>query len=443
MDALTIGLLFLLLGLVIGGLSAWVIARLRARLDSIPRQELQTQYIAKEVYEAALQQIDLLRDEMLGKEEYIRRLTGELSAREQSLTHLREKLDAQMQETLQLQERFKVEFENVANRLLDEKSQKFSSQNQQQIGELLQPLREKIKSFEENIERRFVEETRDRVSLKKEIEQLRELNQQLSQDANNLAGALKGDNKTQGDWGEFQLELLLDRAGLTKGIHYTAQESFADEDGRQKRPDFLVNLPEGKNLIIDSKVSLTAYERFFSANNPAEQQKHLLAHVDSLRRHIRELSEKNYTSIYQVNSPDYLLLFVPLEPAFSVALQHDSRIFLEALDKNIVIVTTSTLLATMRTVAFIWKQDKQKRSVMEIARQSGLLYDKFVGFVDDLRAVGKQIEAAQQSWHDAMNKLNDARRPGDTLIGKAERIRELGAKASRQLPKELLDSGEE
>lgn len=443
MDALTIGLLFLLLGLAIGGLSVWVIARLRARLDSIPRRELQTQFIAKEVYEAALQQIDLLRDELLGKEEYIRRLTGELSAREQSLTHLREKLDAQMQETLQLQERFKVEFENVANRLLDEKSQKFSSQNQQQIGELLQPLREKIKSFEENIERRFVEETRDRVSLKKEIEQLRELNQQLSQDANNLAGALKGDNKTQGDWGEFQLELLLDRAGLTKGIHYTAQESFADEDGRQKRPDFLVNLPEGKNLVIDSKVSLTAYERFFSANNPAEQQKHLLAHVDSLRRHIRELSEKNYTSIYQINSPDYLLLFVPLEPAFSVALQNDSRIFLEALDKNIVIVTTSTLLATMRTVAFIWKQDKQKRSVMEIARQSGLLYDKFVGFVDDLRAVGKQIEAAQQSWHDAMNKLNDARRPGDTLIGKAERIRELGAKASRQLPRELLDSGEE
>ena len=443
MDALTISLLFLLLGLVIGGLSAWAIARLRARIDNIPHTEVQAKYVAKEIHEAAMQQSDLLRDDLLGKEEHLRRLTGELSAREQSLAHLREKLDEQMEETLRLQERFKVEFENVANRLLDEKSKKFSDQNQQQIGELLLPLREKIKTFEENIERRFVEETRDRVSLKKEIEQLRALNQQLSQDANNLAGALKGDNKAQGDWGEFQLELLLEHAGLTKGIHYIAQESFADDEGRQKRPDFVVNLPEGKKLIIDSKVSLTAYERFFSADDPAEQQKHLAAHVDSMRRHIRELSEKNYTSLYQVNSPDYLLLFVPLESAFNVALQKDSRLFLDALDKNIVMVTTSTLLATMRTVAFIWKQDKQKRSVMEIARQSGLLYDKFVSFVEDLRNVGQRIDAAQQSWHDAMHKLHDARRPGDTLIGKAQKIKELGAKTSKQLPQDLLDSGEE
>ncbi|MBE2207343.1 MAG: DNA recombination protein RmuC [Saprospiraceae bacterium] len=443
MDAtLTISLLFLLLGLVVGALSAWMLARFKSRIDHLPKSEVQAQFVAKEVHEATLQQNDLLRDELISKEEQLRELTGQTRAQEQSMLHLREKLEEQRHEMLRLQERFQTEFENVANRLLEEKSQKFSAHNQQQMGELLHPLREKIKTFEENIERRFVEETRDRVSLKKEIEQLRDLNRQLSQDANNLAGALKGDNKAQGDWGEMQLELLLERAGLAKDIHYSVQSSFADEEGRQKRPDCIIHLPDSKHLIIDSKVSLTAYERFFSSQEPEEQKKHLAAHVDSMRRHIRELSEKNYTSLYQINSPDYLLLFVPLESAFNVALQQDSRLFLDALDRNIVIVTTSTLLATMRTVAFIWKQDKQKRSVMEIARQSGLLYDKFVAFVEDLRGIGQRLDSAQQAYHDAMLKLSDARRPGDTLIGKAEKIRELGAKTSKQLPKELTDGGE-
>lgn len=439
---LTISLLFLLLGLVVGALSAWMLARFKSRIDHLPKSEVQAQFVAKELHEAALQQNDLLRDELISKEEQLRELTGQTRAQEQSMLHLREKLEEQRHEMLRLQERFQTEFENVANRLLEEKSQKFSAHNQQQMGELLHPLREKIKTFEENIERRFVEETRDRVSLKKEIEQLRDLNRQLSQDANNLAGALKGDNKAQGDWGEMQLELLLERAGLVKDIHYSVQSSFADEEGRQKRPDCIIHLPDSKHLIIDSKVSLTAYERFFSSQEPEEQKKHLAAHVDSMRRHIRELSEKNYTSLYQINSPDYLLLFVPLESAFNVALQQDSRLFLDALDRNIVIVTTSTLLATMRTVAFIWKQDKQKRSVMEIARQSGLLYDKFVAFVEDLRGIGQRLDSAQQAYHDAMLKLSDARRPGDTLIGKAEKIRELGAKTSKQLPKELTDGGE-
>lgn len=439
---LTISLLFLLLGLVVGALSAWLLARFKSKIDHLPKSEVQAQFVPKEVHEATLQQNDLLRDELITKEEQLREFTGQTRAQEQSMIHLREKLEEQRHEMLRLQERFQIEFENVANRLLEEKSQKFSAHNQQQMGELLNPLREKIKTFEENIERRFVEETRDRVSLKKEIEQLRDLNRQLSQDANNLAGALKGDNKAQGDWGEMQLEMLLERAGLNKDIHYSVQGSFADDDGRQKRPDCIIHLPESKHLIIDSKVSLTAYERFFSCPEPAEQKTHLIAHVDSMRRHIRELSEKNYTSLYQINSPDYLLLFVPLESAFNVALQHDSRLFLDALDRNIVIVTTSTLLATMRTVAFIWKQDKQKRSVMEIARQSGLLYDKFVAFVEDLRGIGQRLDSAQQAYHDAMLKLSDARRPGDTLIGKAEKIRELGAKTSKQLPKELTEGGE-
>jgi len=217
------------------------------------------------------------------------------------------------------------------------------------------------------------------------------------------------------------------------------QTSFRDADGRQKRPDFIINLPDDKHLIIDSKVSLTAYERYFNAESNTEKQQHLRAHLESIRSHIRQLSRKNYQELYQINSPDYLMLFIPLEPAFAIALQEDQRLFVDALEQNIVPVTTSTLLATLRTVAFIWKQEKQKRSVQEIARQSGLLYDKFCGFVEDLRAIGLRIEHTQSAYADAMNKLVDSKKFGDTLIGRAERIKTLGARNTKQLPKELLD----
>ncbi|HQU61374.1 MAG TPA: DNA recombination protein RmuC, partial [Saprospiraceae bacterium] len=349
-----------------------------------------------------------------------------LASQEQIIRNMEDRLDSQKKEVEALQERSRLEFENLANRLLEEKSQKFTLQNQEQLNGLLGPLRDKIKTFEEGIERRFLEETKDRVSLKKEIEHLRELNQQLSQDANNLASALKGDNKTQGDWGEIQLELLLEKAGLAKGIHYEAQPSFADEDGRQKRPDFVVNLPDGKQLVIDSKVSLKAYDQFLAANNEADRQRLLKAHVDSIRQHIKNLSSKNYQQLYQIQSPDYLLLFIPIEPAFTLAIQQDNRLFLDALEGHIVIVSTSTLLATMRTVSYIWKQEKQKNSVLEIARQSGMLYDKFVNFVEDLKAIGQRLEQAQGAYHDAMNKLVDSKKYGDTLVGRAERIRGLG-----------------
>ncbi|MEO1623830.1 MAG: DNA recombination protein RmuC, partial [Bacteroidota bacterium] len=272
-----------------------------------------------------------------------------------------------------------------------------------------------------------------------EIEQLRHLNLQLSQDANNLVSALKGESKTQGDWGEIQLETLLEKAGLHKGIHYQTQLSFRDSNGRQKRPDCIINLPEGKHLVIDSKVSLVAYERYYNCEDEQERLQHLKAHTESLRQHIKDLSSKNYQQLYQIHSPDYLLLFVPIEPAFSLALATDHRLFLDALDKNIVVVTTSTLLATMRTVSFIWKQEKQKKSVLEIARQSGMLYDKFVKFVEDLQAIGQKLDSARLSYDAAMHKLREGRRHGDTLIGRAQKIKELGAKASRSLPNELIE----
>lgn len=442
-DPLVLSFLFLIIGLVLGGILGYLYSRSARQAGTLHRDEIDAQYVRKEIHENLQQQADIYREDLLEKEQEIRQAGIDLAAKAEKVLYLEEKLQTQWEEIQNLQKQSKLEFENIANRLLEEKSQKFTQHNQQQIDGILQPLREKIKSFEEGIERRFLEETKDRISLQKEIEHLRLLNQQLSEDANNLATALKGENKTQGDWGELQLELLLEKAGLMKEIHYDVQSTFKDESGQQKRPDFIINLPEGKHLIIDSKVSLVAYERYFNTKDDKKQQKYLKQHTESLRQHIKDLSRKNYQQLYQINTPDYLLLFVPIEPAFAVAAKADSKLFMDALDHNIVLVTSSTLLATMRTVAFIWKQEKQKKNVMEIARQSGLLYDKLCGFVQDLSTIGNRLNNAQSAYEDAMNKLVDSKKYGDTLLGRAEKIKALGAKASKQLPDQLLNQLDE
>lgn len=438
-------IIYLGIGLIIGAIAAWFIAKYKftGRSGSLPFDEINEKYILKEVHESLQNQADLYRDDLLEKEQELRNIGSQLSAKEMEVFGLQEKLTTHKNEVEGLQQRFQVEFENIANRLLEEKSQTFSKQNQLQLNHILTPLKEKISEFEAGVNSRFLEETRDRISLKKEIEQLRDLNMQLSQDANSLVSALKGESKTQGDWGEFRLEMILEKAGLKKDIHYVTQASFRDADGKEKRPDFIINLPEQKHLIIDSKVSLVAYEKYFNAKNEGKRDKHLKRHIDSVRQHIKDLHKKNYQQLYQINSPDYLLMFVPIEPAFALAVQNDNKLFLEALDKNIVIVTTSTLLATMRTVSYIWKQEKQKNSVIEIARQSGMLYDKFVNFVDDLKSIGQRLDSVKNAYDGAMNKLVDSKKFGDTLIGRAERIKELGAKTNKSLPKELVDMVEE
>ncbi|WP_421947723.1 DNA recombination protein RmuC [Phaeodactylibacter xiamenensis] len=439
-DELLLSLLFLLIGLFAGGLGGWLAAKLRFQRDTFSQEDINVQYVHRSLYQQLEQQSDAQREDLFELQEAYR-LASEKAARlEQANLQLEDTLRHQKEESVQLQQRFQAEFENLANRLLEEKSRKFTVQNHQQLDQLLSPLRERIKTFEEGIEKRFVEETRDRISLKKEIEGLRALNQQLSEDANNLASALKGDNKAQGDWGEIQLELLLEKAGLQKNVHFQVQPTFRDENGKAKRPDFIINLPEDKTLIIDSKVSLKAYDRCFSTEDKQERERHLKAHIDSIRRHIRDLSSKNYTNLYQVHTPDYLLLYIPIEPAFALAVQQDPQLFVDALDANVVVVSNSTLLATMRTVSYIWKQEKQKSSVLEIARQSGMLYDKFVNFVDDLKGVGQRIQQAQHAYDDAMNKLVDSKKYGDTLVGRAERIRELGARTSRQLPEDIVEA---
>lgn len=399
--------------------------------------------VPKALYDTILTQSETLRNEIAAKEQELRDAHAQLAAREQQIFHLENSLQTQKDEVGQLQQRFKTEFENIANRLLEEKSQRFTAQNAQQLQTVLHPLKEKIKEFEENVDRKFLEETREKSSLKKELEQLHTLNRQLSQDAHNLATALKGQSKMQGDWGEFQLETLLEKSGLQKGIHFLTQATFRDDDGAAKRPDFIIQLPENKHIIVDSKVSLTAFERYYNAGDEIEREQHLKAHITSLRNHVDNLSRTNYQTLYQINTPDYLLLFVPLESALTVAAQADPKLFDDALDRNIVLVTTSSLLASLRTIAHLWKQEKQTRSVLEIARQSGLLYDKFVAFVDDLKTIGARLDNARTAYDDAMHKLVNAGRPGDTLIGKAEKIRELGARATKSLPQELVEEAKE
>ncbi len=421
------------------GFILWLVFKNTFAKGFFSKQEIQETHVSKELFHALEAQKDAVRADVHEKEQTIIELNKIISAREQQVFHLEERLEEGLHEAQLLQDRSKLEFENLANRILAENSQKFSQQNNLQIQHILSPLREKIQEFESSIQQKYMDETKERISLKKELDQLKLLNLQLSEDASNLVDALKGDSKTQGDWGELQLSTLLEKSGLTDGIHFSSQASYRDENGQLKRPDFIINLPDGKHLIIDSKVSLKAYEQYFNASDKRQKETFLNLHIESIKNHIRDLASKNYTQLYQINTPDYLLMFIPIEPAFSAALQKSPSLYTDALERNVVLVTTSTLLATMRTVSFIWKQEKQKRNVLEIARQSGLLYDKFCGFIEDMRSIGLKLDDAQGAYSAAMNKLNDSRKYGDTLIGRAQRIKELGAKTNKSLPNELLE----
>ncbi len=432
-------ILIAILGFLIGIIIMWWWTRATLK-NSISQEELKDKYVLKDISVHLQTELDVLKADLVEKETEVKQLSAQVSAKEQNIIHLQEKLNLQKEEIEQLHIKMEDRFANLAEKLLEEKSKKFSHQNHEKLQELLSPFKEKIKEFEESIEKKYKEENKERITLKAEINQLVQLNTQLSTDANNLVNALKGDNKFQGDWGEFQLEVLLQKAGLQKGTHFSTQQSFLNEQGKQHRPDFIIHLPDDKHLIIDSKVSLKSYEQFFTSNEQKDKEIALSLHMQSIKKHIADLSAKNYQMLYQIQTPDYLLMFIPIESALNVALQKDSKLFLDALDKNIVLVSTSTLLATMRTVSFIWKQERQKRNVLEIARQSGLLYDKFCSFTADMQEIGKRLDQAQKVYDNAIRKLSDSTKYGDTLIGRAEKIKKLGAKTNKSLPKELLDN---
>ena len=323
----------------------------------------------------------------------------------------------------------------MAQKILEAKSEKFTKQNQENLNLVLKPLQEKIEQFEKRVESTHKDNIDYHASLRQQIIGLTQLNEQMSREATNLTKALKGDSKLQGNWGELVLERVLEKSGLEKDREYYVQQSFTNEHGQRLLPDVVLHLPEGKKMIIDSKVSLTAYERFVNAEDEVEQLKQLKEHVGSLKKHVDQLSAKNYHDLYDIESPDFVLLFVPIEPAFAVALNQDNSLYTAAFEKNIVIVTPTTLLATLRTIDSMWSNEKQQQNALEIATHAGRLYDAFVRLSEDLLKVGEQMDRAKGTYADAMNKLTDGK---GNLVGRVERLKKLGAKASKQQNDKLL-----
>lgn len=430
-------IVLLIVGLAIGFAAAWFIAKFKfTAAQGISIEEIESKYVLKDLLEQT--KIAAKQTETL-----LNQANDKLARTETENKHLQEKIEQNKSELEEQQRHLRLEFTNMANSLLEEKSKRFVEINEKTIGDILNPLREKIKEFEQKVDENYKEETRERISLKKEIEQIVKLNMQVSEDTNRLTSALKGDKKLQGDWGEVQLQMILEKAGLQEGVHYNKQVSLRSDDGELFRPDFIVNLPDGKNLVLDSKLSLVAYEHYYNTEDETHRAKFLKDHLSALSKHISDLSGKNYTQLYGINSPDYVMMFVALEPALTVALKEDISLYEKALDKNIVLVSGSTLLATLRTISYIWKQENQKRNVVEIAKESGALYDKFVGFMDDLIKVGRTLDDSQKTYREAMNKLVDSPKKGDTIIGRFERIKKLGANASKSIQQGLLDRVEE
>lgn len=365
-------------------------------------------------------------------------LVSRLEKAKTEYLNLQEKLQVQKAELEEIQKKFTTEFENIASKILKKNSEEFTLANQKNIGEVLTPLKEKILLFEKKVEDTYQKGLKDQTDLRAELKKLYDLNHRISEEASNLTKALKGDVKKQGNWGEVVLERILERSGLNEGEQgYLKQFSDTSDDGKRIQPDIVINLPDNKHIIIDSKVSLIAYERAVNANTEEERVKFVKEHLFSLKTHIKGLSEKHYQTAKNLNSPDFVLLFIPIEASFSLAIQEDQELFSYAWDQKVVIVSPSTLLATLRTIASIWQQENQTRNALEIARQSGALYDKFVNFVGDLESIGKGLDSTRKTYDQAMNKLHTG---SGNLIRRVEKIKKLGAKATKELPKNLIEN---
>ena len=363
----------------------------------------------------------------------------QLSKKEVDFDHLWERNKEQKEEVEQLQEKFTKEFENLANKILEEKSNKFTEQNKENMKNILLPLQDKIQLFEKKVEDTHKESIDYHAALRQQILGLSEMNAQMSKETMNLTKALKGDSKMQGNWGELVLERVLEKSGLEKDREYFVQQSHTNQEGQRVFPDVVINLPDGKKMIVDSKVSLTAYEKFSNEEDEIIRKSYLKEHVNSIKRHVDQLGEKNYHDLYQIESPDFVLLFIPLEPAFATALNEDVTLYNKAFEKNIVIVTPSTLLATLRTIDSMWVNQKQQENAFEIARQAGALYDKFEGFVGDLIKIGKKIDESKVEYGLAMNKLVDGK---GNLVTSVERLKKMGAKAKKALPESIINRAE-
>jgi DNA recombination protein RmuC len=415
---------FLLSGTLVGGLFVWLFMRgstekLRERANQLS------------------QQLDNVKEERDQFENKLGQAKETNTRLETEKDNLEEKLAEHKKEVEHLQKQFADQFENLANEILEKKSEKFTKQNKDSIGQLLEPLQKKITQFKKEVQQSREKDIEERAELKTKIQQLTELNHEMSEQAQDLVEALEGQSKTQGDWGEMILERILEESGLTKGREYLVQESMKTEEGNHVRPDVVVKLPEDRHIVIDAKVSIVAYRRHVSADTEEEREEHLKKHVASVRSHVKNLSSKNYHQLHENGSPDFVLLFVPVEPAFAKALQASDGLYNEAFNKNVVIVSPTTLLATLATISNIWKQEYQNQHAREIAERGGRLYDKFCLFAEALEDVGKRIEQTQESYATAMNRLHDGQ---GNLVRQVEMLRELGADTSKQMPGSIASS---
>ena len=368
------------------------------------------------------------------------RMTRELERAQTELRQQNSRYRERESEYQELQSKFQTEFENLANKIFENRSKQFREKNRTELDDVLNPLKERLSHFETSIRDSQQLSIKERTALKEQIRNLTDLNNQMLEDARSLTQALKGDSKVQGDWGEMVLESVLEKSGLVRGEQYDVQQSITGPDGRRQRPDVVIRLPEEKRIVVDSKVSLTAWKRFLEAETEPDRKVQAKSHCDSVRTHIKQLAARNYPELYGINSPDFVLLFIPIEPAFSLALREDQNLYLDAFERNIVLVTPSTLLATLSTIASLWKQEKQNQNVLRIAEEAGKLHDKFYGLYNDLIKVGNQINKTQQVYDSALNKVKTGK---GNLISRVEKLRKLGARTQKKLESEWLEQAYE
>ncbi|MFZ1808919.1 MAG: DNA recombination protein RmuC [Cyclobacteriaceae bacterium] len=427
-------IVILLSGIVLGAVAGWLIAKYKYSADnaSLAIEQEKARALSDQALDLK-KELDQLRHTNL-------ELNSSLSSSEADYRNLQEKLTDQKKELETLQEKFTVQFENLANRIFEEKSKKFTEQNKTNMSDVLKPLGEKIIEFEKRIDLSHKDSIEKNASLFNELKNLKELNLQMGEDARNLTRALKGDTKTQGSWGELILETILEKSGLEKGREYTVQETFYTDDGRRQRPDVIINLPESRHIIIDSKVSLTAYNNYVNAEKDDERDAQVKLHMQSIKQHMRILTDKNYQKNYSDNGLDFVIMFIPIETAYLLAIQTDPKLYEEAFDKRIVFVSPTLLLPSLQLIKSVWRQEHQNRNVIEIAKRAGDLYDKFVGFTEDLLTLGRHLNSSKKFYEESMKKLSVG---NGNLVSKVENLKKLGAKAEKTIDQQLLGRAED
>ena len=420
-------IVYLILGIFFGSISVYLILKQKSKADHVNTSD--TIHNLKTEVEENKKLLEEKNQVLLEKH-------GELAKVKAEYASLTEKIENQKKEFEEMHSRFSIEFKNLANEILEEKSKKFTEQNKENIHQILNPLNEKIKEFQKKVEETYDKEAQQRFSLKEEVKRLAELNQQISKEASNLTRALKGDSKTQGNWGEIILENILERSGLTKDREYIVQTSFNTDDGKRLQPDIIVKYPGDRNIIIDSKVSLTAYEKYTNTEDDDEKKSFLKQHLDSVKNHVQILAGKNYQDLYEIHGLDFVIMFLPVEPAYLIAIQSDPELWSYAYEKRVLLISPTNLIAALKMIVSMWRQEYQNKNALEIARQGGELYDKFVGFLDDMTDIGTKLNQTQKGYENAMKKLSTGK---GNLVKKAENLRELGVKTKKNISGDLMN----